>query len=62
MNFEEEDKKNILEYVSTLLKSTPNIGIRVVKNTLGFFHIEKKETEDSIYLSPESWINILSNN
>jgi hypothetical protein len=59
-NFEQLDKDNIIQYMRNLTSS--KVGVRIVKNTLGLFHIEKKETTDNIFLSPESWINLLTTN
>lgn len=59
-NFEQLDKENIIQYMRNLTSS--KVGVRIVKNTLGLFHIEKKETTDNIFLSPESWINLLTTN
>jgi len=39
-NFEQLDKENIIQYMKNLTSS--KVGIRIVKNTLGLFHIEKK--------------------
>ncbi len=58
--FEQLDKDNIIQYMRNLTNS--KVGVRIVKNTLGLFHIEKKETTYNIFLSPESWINLLTTN
>lgn len=57
-DFEELDKENIIQYMKTIVNS--KIGIKLVKNSLGLFHMYKKEIADEQYLNPESWITILT--
>jgi hypothetical protein len=57
---EEVDRKNIIDHLLVIAKKTPNIGIKIVKNYLGFFHITTRNTPDNEFLSPESLVSILT--
>ena len=61
-NFTEDDKENIIEHLKRLIVTSPNIGIRFIKNHLGLFHVAKRDKPNDEFLSPESWINLLTTN
>ncbi len=58
-NFTEIDKEYIIDYLKSL---NSNTYIRIIKNHLGLFHIDKRNTPNNEFLSPESWVSILNHN